>query len=278
MGRMDVPHLWYQMIDGWLRVERAGGAPATTLRARREHLQHAARRLPPDPLQVTPAQLLDYFAGQSWAVETRRGRRTTLQRFYGWLVDAGRLDASPAAALPRVRATVPQARPAPDRIYLEALLRADARDALWLRLAAEAGLRRAEIAGIHGRDLHPDLAGMSLLVRGKGGKRRLVPLPARLGRDLADWVERDPRGFAFPGGRHGHVSPEYLGKRIARLLDGHWTVHTLRHRFAARAYQVDHDVLAVQELLGHQSPATTRRYIPLASADHLRHTVTTAAG
>jgi len=39
------------------------------------------------------------------------------------------------------------------------------------------------------------------------------------------------------------------------------TMHQLRHRFATMAYAVDTDVLVVQRLLGHASPATTQRYV-----------------
>lgn len=53
-------------------------------------------------------------------------------------------------------------------------------------------------------------------------------------------------------------------------------MHQLRHRFATRAYSVDRDVFTVQELLGHASPATTRRYV-LVPRSALRATVKAVA-
>jgi hypothetical protein len=55
-----------------------------------------------------------------------------------------------------------------------------------LRLAGEAGLRRAEIAQVHDHGLVEDLAGYSLTVHGKGGHIRVVPLAD----DVAELVIR----------------------------------------------------------------------------------------
>ena len=63
---------------------------------------------------------------------------------------------------------------------------------------------------------------------------------------------------------------------IARALPDQWTAHPLRHRFATVAYQGTRDLLAVQELLGHSKPETTRNYIRLPQ-DALRAAVAAAA-
>ena len=136
-------------------------------------------------------------------------------------------------------------------------MRADARERVMLRLAAEVGMRRAEVAQVHTRDVTEDMVGHSLLVHGKGGRERMVPLPRSLGRTLAEW---EP-GFIFPGQDHGHLSPRYVGKLMTELLPDGWTMHALRHRFATRLYALRSDLLMVQEALGHSSPTTTRRYI-----------------
>ena len=206
---------------------------------------------------LTEDALSNYASEQEWANETRRGRRTTFVRFYSWGQAKGHVQSNPADALPKVKMSAGRARPAPDRVYHEAVIAATPREQLMLRLAAEVGLRRTEVAIGHSRDLIEDLVGSSLIVHGKGGRERIVPLPASLGRALAGL---EP-GYFFPGRDGGHLSPRYVGKLIATLMPDAWTMHTLRHRFATRAYALRSDLLLVQEMLGHANPATTRRYV-----------------
>jgi integrase len=248
---------WTEAIESFLGHERAGGHRTSTNNARRQHLQHLARRVTVGPWQVTADLLLDYLAAQEWATETRRGRRTTFMRFYDYGLFRGFVRVNPAELLPKIKMDPGKARPAPDAAYREALMAARPREKLMLRLAAEVGMRRGEVAVVHSRDLMEDLVGHSLVVHGKGGRTRVVPLPRSLGRTLA----HAERGFLFPGDDGGHLSPRYVGKLIRDLLPGDWTMHTLRHRFGTRAYALTSDLLLVQEMLGHASPTTTRRYV-----------------
>lgn len=248
---------WTAAIEGFLAHERAGGKRRATNDQRRHHLQHLARRVTVSPWRVTTDMMFDYFAAQEWANETRRARRTSMNRFYDWAMYRGFVTVNPAADLPKVRADMGHARPAPDRAYHEALMAAGPREKLMLRLAAEVGMRRAEVATVHTRDLMEDLVGHSLVVHGKGGKTRIVPLPQSLGRTLAMM----PQGFLFPGQDDGHLSPRYVGKLIRDLLPDEWTMHTLRHRFGTRLYAHTKDLLMVQGMLGHATPTTTRRYV-----------------
>ncbi|MET0725937.1 MAG: tyrosine-type recombinase/integrase [Leifsonia sp.] len=141
-----------------------------------------------------------------------------------------------------------------------------------LRLAHDAGLRRREIAMLHSDDMFEDLDGWSLRVHGKGDKERDVPLTLRLGFDLRALGH----GYAFPGQIDGHLSPRRVGELAVDVLPSPWTIHTLRHSFATRAYGVDSDLFVVQELLGHASPATTRIYVQVRS-ERLRSTVAAIA-
>lgn len=254
--------LWSVEITAWLVALRAAGRSAQTIATRTEQISWLAtwaRRR--SPWELTTEDLLDFMdEHKGWARETRRGVRSALRGFYRWGLATDRADRDPAAGLPPVRPGEPRPRPATDPAYRAALAAAGPRERLMIRLAAEVGMRRAEVAVVHSRDLLEDLDGWSLLVHGKGDKERLVPLPD----GLAAALRRLPRGYAFPGQIDGHLSPRYVGKLVGRLLPEGTTMHALRHRFATLAYQVDHDVFTVQELLGHASPATTRRYVKTA--------------
>lgn len=235
-------------------------------------MRRVARALGGSPFELDDERLVSWCGRQDWAVETRRGVRASLLAFYLWAVAVGRTTTNPAAALPKVRAALPRPRPAPEIAYRTALERADDRGRLILRLAAEIGMRRAEVARAHSRDLIEDLEGWSLIVHGKGGRQRVVPLTD----GLASAIRARGAGYLFEGRDSGHLSPRWVGKIVTQLLPGDTTMHQLRHRFATRAYSVDRDVFAVQELLGHASPETTRRYVVVPSAS-LRSTVRAVA-
>src|SRR3546814_6300744 len=89
------------------------------------------------PWDMTVEALRDYMAAQEWAIETRRGRRTTLVQFWEWGVESGHVPENIAARLPKVKIIPRRARPAPDRVYHEAPIAAKPRERLPLRLAAE---------------------------------------------------------------------------------------------------------------------------------------------
>lgn len=264
---------WAEAIEGFLTHERSGGKRSETNNQRRQHLGHFARRTTRSPWRVTADDLIDYFAAQEWAPETRRGRRTTLVLFYEWAMFRGLMLTNPARELPKVRMVQGIPRPAPDRAYHEALMAARPRERMMLRLAAEVGMRRSEVAQAHTDDLMHDLVGFSLVVHGKGGKTRIVPVPDSLGRTL----DACPAGFIFPGDDAGHLSPRYVGKLLRDLLPGDWTMHTLRHRFATRLYGLTSDLLMVQGVLGHSTPTTTQRYVALQQ-DRARTAIQQIAG
>ena len=113
-----------------------------------------------------------------------------MRQFWAWAVATDRLDHNVAASIPRVKPGKPNPRPCPDAAYKRALLAAGQRERLMLRLSAELGLRRAEVAVIHARDVVDDLGGSSLIVHGKGGKLRTVPLPTGLGVELSQRAEQ----------------------------------------------------------------------------------------
>lgn len=252
-----VPDAWGKIVDRYLAFLKAGGYPPTTVDTRRQHLHFLARRIGKDPADVTSEELITWCADQDWKPESRRGRNNTYRFFWRW-ADVNGHFSDITAALPKVRQRTKIPRVTPEEVYRDALARADDRTRLILRLAAECGLRRGEIAMIHtARDLVEDLLGWSLIVHGKGDKQRLVPLPKRIAWDLR---ALEP-GWAFPGAVNGHISAVWVGRLAASILTDGWTLHTLRARFATKVYQIDRDVFAVQELLGHASPETTRRYV-----------------
>ncbi|MGX9669901.1 tyrosine-type recombinase/integrase [Mycobacterium sp. HM-7] len=247
---------WSEAIDLFLGMLAGMGAPATTIKLRRDQLTYLSRFLPA-PGDVRREDIESVFGDHSWQLETRRSYSNAVRRFFGYLAEVEKIVEDPTVRLPKVPTRPPVARPAPDDVWAAAIMRADDRGRLMMRLAAEAGLRRSEVAKVHRRDL---LAGPCLLVHGKGAKDRVIPISD----DLARLIE-SADGWLFVGRSGGHIEPKSVGNIVSDLLPPGWSMHTLRHRFATRAYRATRDIRAVQMLLGHASIATTQRY--LATSD-----------
>lgn len=261
-----IPESWRPLITDYTRSLAAIGRPDTTITTRRSHIARLSRALSMDPADVTDADLLCWFAAQSqWARETRRSYRNSIVSFFKWAHRDGRLPSNPAAELPSISPDRAVPRPAPDRVWRKAKLAADPRVMLMLRLAAEAGLRRAEVAQLHTRDLREGFDGPQLLVHGKGARERVIPITDELAEAIGVGASghtpgASSEGWLFPGDDHGHLSPRWVGKLCTRAMPDVWTMHSLRHRFATNAFRGERNLRAVQVLLGHSSVAVTERY------------------
>ncbi|WP_264067106.1 tyrosine-type recombinase/integrase [Mycolicibacterium komossense] len=274
------PHHWKPLLDGYLTELAAAGYPVTTRNTRAAHVRRIAAGVGVSPQELAGDSLVRFFAAQQhWAQETRRGYRNTAVSFFGWAHKAGLLDANPADSLPAIKASPPAPRPAPDRVYRGALIAADPRVMLMLRLAAELGMRRAEVAQVATTDLIEGFDGYQLVVHGKGGKLRTLPCSDELGDAIALGAAghtpgAKTTGYLFPNGGggnfrngcakfgDGHLAPKTVGVLVSRAMAAEgWTMHKLRHRFATLAYRGSRNMPAVQQLLGHASLATSQLYI-----------------
>ncbi|MBD8517079.1 tyrosine-type recombinase/integrase [Plantibacter sp. CFBP 8804] len=227
-----------------------------------------------DLTSMTVDDITSWIAPQAphWSPEYQRLNYDAFQSVCGWMKRAGLSRKNPAKKLRAPRGGVQTRMPCSDEALASAMAKADPDERLMLQLAAELGLRRAEVAVIHVADVIGKEDDWALRVHGKGRKIRVLPLPFSLATALRS---RGP-GYVFPGQCNGHVSPQHLGKKIANLLPPKVSMHSLRHRFATRAYAINKDTFAVQQLLGHASAATTQRYVHSTSAE-LRYLVEAVA-
>lgn len=218
------------------------------------------------PFNVAVDDLVEFLSPSGWSPETRKSARAAVRSFYRWAKDTERIEKSPAERLPAVRVPAGMPKPAPESVVLAALARCPARDRLMVMLAAYAGLRCCEIARCH----TDDVVDGRLRITGKGNRQRVIPLTPGILRALP----AEP-GWLFPSPYGGHLRADSVSVILRRVL-APYTAHTLRHRFATRAYAGTHDLRAVQELLGHSKPETTMRYT-LVPDDALRAAVFAAA-
>jgi integrase/recombinase XerC len=149
------------------------------------------------------------------------------------------------------------------------------RDTALLMLLYGAGLRIGEALDLN-RDQMP--RNDSLMVTGKGGKQRLVPILPVISDALGAYLDACPYGLdgdgagafsasdpMFVGARGGRLNAGVAQRQVRRLrallgLPATATPHALRHSFATHLLAGGGDLRTIQELLGHASLTTTQRY------------------
>lgn len=268
-----------RLIDRFLEMMAAeAGAARNTLDAYRTDLNGASALLE-GALASAGKEGLERL-GEAWmplAASTVARKAAALRRFFTFLHDEGLRGDDPSAALPRPVTR----RPLPkilghgdvDRLFAEIARRLafdpvspfDVRLAALVELLYGSGLRATELVSLPARAISGDRP--FLILRGKGGRERLVPISDRARAAIAAWRALLPPDSAwlFPSGRT-HLSRVRLYQLIRALAVGagidptRVSPHVLRHAFATHLLEGGADLRVVQTLLGHADIATTEIY------------------
>ncbi len=266
------------LIDRFLEMMAAErGASRNTLLAYRADLNGAAALI--GGLAGASKEALGRLAGEwaALAASSVARKASALRAFYGFLEEEGLRADNPASALPRpvMRRPLPKilsgaevdrlfaliaerlavAHPAPGDLRLSALI----------ELLYGSGLRATELVSLPRRALAADRP--FLILKGKGGRERLVPISDRARAAVATWLTNVPPDSAwlFPSGK------SYLSRirlyQIVKALAGAAGIapervspHVLRHAFATHLLEGGADLRALQSMLGHADIGTTQIY------------------
>jgi integrase/recombinase XerD len=282
-----------------LAAER--GAASLTVAAYRNDLADLAQFLASTGAALATATappLHDYLAAltrRGLAPRTLARRRSAIRQFYKFLVvDAVRRD-DPSAGLdpPRLGRLLPKTLAEAEVEALIAGARAmpgaeGVRLRCLLELLYATGLRVSELVGLPAAAAQRDPR--FLLVRGKGGKERVVPLSEPSRQALADYLlcrghflcqGRPSRWLFASRARGGHLTRQRCGQLLKELalaagLDpARLSPHVLRHAFASHLLDHGADLRSVQQMLGHADIATTQIYTHV-QGERLRTLVATA--
>ena len=144
-----------------------------------------------------------------------------------------------------------------------------ARDTAVLLLLYGCGLRISEALGLPAKDA-PVRGRESLVICGKGGRERLVPVLPVVQEAVEAYLALcpyplSPEGPLFLGAKGGPLSPRIIQLTMKRMRDELGlpetaTPHALRHSFATHLLSAGADLRQIQELLGHASLSTTQVY------------------
>jgi integrase/recombinase XerD len=261
-----------------------GGAARNTLLAYGSDLRAASSTLGGELVAAGAEQL--QRLGAAWMPLSRTSvarKSSVLRRFFAFLEEEGIRRDDPSDALPRpaVQRALPRTLGHGDIGRLFATLEERRRDRhgdpLTLRLIAlfellyGSGLRATELVSLPRHALRGDRP--FLILRGKGGRERLVPISDRARAAVAEWsayVSAD-QPWLFPSG-HSHLSRVRLFQLVRELAaeagipPERISPHVLRHAFATHLLEGGADLRALQTMLGHADIGTTQIYTHVNSA------------
>ncbi|MEM7778171.1 MAG: tyrosine recombinase XerC [Pseudomonadota bacterium] len=201
---------------------------------------------------------------------------SALRTFFRWLETHLELENTAIARVrrPKVAHSVPKPLTIDKALQVADAATADedwvaARDTAVLLLLYGSGLRVSEALSLRVKDA-PTAQRDVLIVTGKGGKERMVPvLPVTIAA-VAQYLDLCPFDLGaddamFRGVRGGPLSPRIVQLVMERLRDvlglpQSATPHALRHSFATHLLSSGADLRQIQELLGHASLSTTQIY------------------
>jgi integrase/recombinase XerD len=266
-----------QAIEAFLEMMAAeAGAARNTLLAYRRDLDGASALLGGGLAGAGEAKL--QLLAAEWMALKRSSvarKAAALRRFFGFLEAEGMRADNPSAALPRPG----RDRPLPkvlghadvEALFVEIARRVEAELPYARRLAAliellyGSGLRATELVSLPRHALAPGRP--FLILSGKGGRERLVPISERAHAAVAAWSAEVPKDalWLFPSGKK-HLSRVRLYQLVRELGAAagvppeRISPHVLRHAFATHLLEGGADLRAVQMLLGHADIATTQIY------------------
>jgi integrase/recombinase XerD len=267
------------------------GASANTLEAYRRDLEDFAADMAAAGSTVMAANTEDLrghlgrLARRELAAASVARRLSAIRQLYRFLYAEGHRGDDPAAviegpkrgrSLPKILSVqqvddlLAQAHNGLRAERMPERLRA-ARLACLLELLYATGLRVSELVALPESAARRDQR--MLLVRGKGGRERMVPLNEASRQAMASYLalraeaKVEPSKWLFPSfGESGHLSRQHFARELkglaaaAGLRPSQVSPHVLRHAFASHLLQNGADLRAVQTLLGHADISTTQIY------------------
>ncbi len=219
---------------------------------------------------------LAYLTTRDFARRSIARKTAALRRYFRWMVRTGALSSDPTVGVHTQagEGRLPRVLDAKDIGELLDGTRPDD-EPLWRRTMDDAvlevlygsGLRVSELCGL---DLSAvDLDSAAVVVWGKGGKERRVPLSEPSVNALRSWfgvrhevvpAEGEVATALFANERGRRLTPRDVRRIVDRRAPQPTHPHALRHSFATHLLDGGADLRVVQELLGHSDVATTQRY------------------
>lgn len=259
-------------VAAWLRhCENRDLQPATVL-AYEKRTRRLLTMFPHTPFSEFTHLELDAVIADTPSL-SKRATVTALNSLFRWGKKRRLIVENPAEFLDEVRQPKQKYAETFSEAEVEALLGLPGEDGFRMLLMLDTGLRIGECCNLQVRDVQ-ETRGQLVVLDGKGGKDRVVPLTGRLVQAYSEWkLLEAPKltDFVFshrkPGGHEGTLhrrdplSVDGLRKWFYRALEDagvrRLKPHTTRHTYATTMLRRGASITKVSKLLGHSSVATT---------------------
>lgn len=234
------------------------------------------------PFSVAAFHLRSWLSdlmGKGLKVSSLKRKIASCNTFFQYLISIGELKSNPARhlLLPKGSQSLPGflEEKQTDKLASEIVF-PDSFEGFTQRLIIEllyqTGMRRAELIYLKENDI--DSSRRQIEVLGKGNKIRIIPLNSELMEDLNQYMilknkilENPPKNLlSLKSGKP--LYPKYVYRVVKSYLSSVTTLdkrspHILRHTFASQLLNRGADLVAIKDLLGHQSLAATQVYTHL---------------
>lgn len=230
----------------------------------RYYLHRFTAHIGPDrPLaSITTSDIERWIASLNVQPTSRNTYVATIRVFFAWATERGLIDRDPALTVRRAKTPKRPPRRIPGEQVAALIAASTGVSRPVVILVVQTMIRRGELERLTVQDY--DRRQRLLYVRGKGGRDRVVPVPAEARRALDDWLAGRMSGPMWPA-EDGHpITGSHLGRLVTRTGRGIGlavSLHDLRHTGASDVAAAGHSVAALRDLLGHASLATTSRYV-----------------
>lgn len=261
------------LIAAHARHLKSAGRAERTILDRVKLLRRLESELPMGLDEASVEELENFLATPGFTVKTQETYYAHIAGYFRWACDPARprLDYNPAAGLIRPKSPKGVPHPVTDEELRHALAGLDEPYLTYVKIAAYASARAGEIATLTKEDITEQL----MWITGKGGKTRCVGTHPEIWRAVRHFpAGRIARKVNTDEPRSAKSVSDLTSKKLKKIgLPKRVTLHSFRHWFGTTALRPKEfggagaSMRAVQEMMGHESPATTAIYTLVSSEE-----------
>lgn len=259
-----------ELLAGYLDRLKNQNRSEKTIKSYIETLEQFDKFIRKSFLEVNQTDI-ESFIGQKKSSSTKNRVQVTINRFYQWLVNTGKLNRNPF--IEKLKFSKPKRDPKKltdnemDSITTYCKKNLNQRDQLIISVLAGTGIRNDEVLNVKVENI--DFINECLTIVGKGDKERRIFFSKALSNKIQRYCEKNniTNGYLFRNLKGGQLSKSHLANLFREIKNGcglkEFFPHMLRSNYATRFIENDGELLYLSELMGHANLQTTKLYVKI---------------